>query len=133
MDPLTSVSIFDLSRRQQASSLIGSAKQTETAAKADDASKTASNIVDSGAKEGKAQAEAAQHTLAELTEEARSFVGQALNSANEYIKPQGEQAQGLVNNARATASGLVEQVSQRDVAYSTCECSTDNPYPLFLL
>ncbi|UZJ52218.1 hypothetical protein CBS101457_001538 [Exobasidium rhododendri] len=99
--------------QQQASSLLGSAKNSDAAAKVDDASKTASDIADSGAKEGQAQAQAAQHSLAELGESARALVGSALQSANEYIKPQekGEQAQGIVNNVRATASGLVEQAA----------------------
>eukprot|EP00919_Chromeraceae_sp_WS-2016_P053171 GHVR01126296.1.p1 GENE.GHVR01126296.1~~GHVR01126296.1.p1 ORF type:complete len:176 (+),score=22.79 GHVR01126296.1:148-675(+) len=100
--------------QQQAQGILGGAKKTDvegqTKAAADDASRKASDITSQGSKDGEKAVEEGKQTLADLTQQARSLVGDVLNTANEYLKPQ-EGGQGLVNNVRNTTSNVVDQVA----------------------
>lgn len=86
--------------QQQAQGILGQAKNTDASKQAsqagDDLKKNAKDVTDSASKEGQANAESAEKTLHDLTDQARHLVGDILHSTNEYIKPQeaGDQAQG---------------------------------------
>lgn len=103
--------------QQQVQGILGSAKKTDVEGAANDASKQVSEVTEKAAKEGQATAESTQQTLGDLAQQARTLVGDVLNSANEYIKPQQksgeaqEAANSYLDSIRNTASNAVDQAA----------------------